>query len=214
MKKKKFKTSCSNESLLNPLQEGLQNVITSWSCVLWAIYAWEYIYTHVSMGKVCSVQHKNMSVVFEKTGWNMNEFPHCVSCLQVALPTPPLYWGLMLATVCRGKTWPKHNHRLPSECPVPVKPALLVPSFVCMSKWGTCFSFLCLLLSNLHRSKVAKDSSLDPNPGVCRVSSVVLVGALAVSERVLANGAICRIISTYELRAQAVPFGRRKESRA
>lgn len=64
--------------------------------------------TDIEQGKFAECSTKKMPVVFKKTGLNMTEMSHCVSCLQTTIPTLPSYWGLMLASVWRGKS-SKHN---------------------------------------------------------------------------------------------------------
>ena len=103
----------------------------------------------------------------------MSEIPHCVSCWRTKMPTLPSHWGLTLASVWRGKAWPKHKpcHLL---CGRPLPPLNQLFSFlllsVCQNEtnvWG--FFLLPAAKQPVGIQSAAKDCSIYPNSEFCRV---------------------------------------------
>lgn len=167
--------------------------------------AWESLarFHRYRTGKVCSMQHTKKKCLWylRKQTWVWLKCLIVFHAYRLQYPHSPATEASckpVFGEVKPRNTIPSPSLSVPSA---PAKPALLVPSFVCVSKRAKCFSFLRLLLSNLRDPKCCRRSQSLSKLWVLQSQLVRLqrycadIGALAVFfERILANGAICRII--------------------
>lgn len=139
-------------------------------------------------GKVCSMQHTKKKCLWylRKQTWIWLKCLIVFHAYRLQYPHSPATEASckpVFGEVKPRNTIPSPSLSVPSA---PAKPALLVPSFVCVSKRAKCFSFLRLLLSNLRDPKCCKRSQSLSKLWVLQSQLVRLqrycadIGALAV----------------------------------